>query len=391
MKFLECIENNFFNTTKTVGKEGIVKYLEKKFDEYIDVLNSISDETLAREIKQQEDYIKAFCQAILTSLSYYQKGHVEPAYSDFKNAMNIIKPFLFPENKGKVAHTIGLHKPLYRGRLGTNKLYSKGEIFHLPFSKREFANTQRFSIPGLPCLYLSNSIYVCWEELNRPHLNDLQISRFQKENFNLNILDISLTPNQVKWFSKSKQQIESKDKFKSKYDYDYTAFWFLITWPLSLICSLSVANESAPFKHEYIFPQFLLQWVTYENDVDGIKYFSVKSNPFNNEDYSKFTNYVFPPKKVDFGNYCEHLRLSFKLSDPVSLEVLNITDPSFTFINENWIKNVKYKVMSDNIRLELIKGYPMPYTHTVFGKMETFIHNLDVDFLSEDEMYRLIP
>jgi hypothetical protein len=390
MKFLECIENNLFHTKKTVGKEGIVKYLEQKFDEYINVLKSISDKSLARELKLQEDYIRTFCQAILTSLYHYEKGHVDPAYTEFKKAMNIIKPFLFPANKGKAGYSKGLHKPLYRGRLGSNKLYSKGEMFHLPFSKREFANSQRFSIPGLPCLYLSNSIYVCWEELNRPHLNELQIARFQKENFNLNILDISLTPNQVKLFSKSMQQIETKEKFKSKYDYDHTALWFLTTWPLSLICSLSVTNENAPFKYEYIFPQFLLQWVTYENDVDGIKYFSVKSISFNNEEYSKFTNYVLPPKKVGFGNYCEHLRQSFKLSDPVSLELITMTDPAFTYINENWIKNVKYKVNSENIRLELIKGYPMPYAHTVFGKMETFIQNLDVDFLSEDEMLRLI-
>ncbi len=378
MTIIECLEDEIFSLPKSVGKEGILKYLQTAFEKYKKLLYQISDEGLSRELKAQKNNINTFGNLLISSLVHYQTGYLEAAYSDFKKAMDILKPFLFPKNKGKVANIIGLHKPFYRARIGNNKPYSKAQMFHLPLSLREFANTQRFSIPGLPCLYLSNSIYTCWEELNRPSINQFQVSRFQLENFNLNILDISLTPVQIKWHSKSYLE----NKIQGKYDYDYISFWFLIVWPLTLVCSLNVLNEEAPFKHEYIFPQFLLQWVTHENEVDGIRYFSVKSNPFNKEDYSKFTNYVFPPKKIDYGDYCSYLRQSFKLTDSISFEVLRIADPNSIFINEEWIKSVKHKVMIENIRLELINGYPMPYTHTIFGKMELFMQNLEVDFLS---------
>ncbi len=378
MTFLECIEDEIFLLPKAIDEKGIINYLQTFFKDYKRIIDLISDETLAREIKQKEDNITYFFEALISSLIYYQKGNVYEAYTNFKNALAVLKPLLFPKDRGYVVKSTEIHEPFYRARVGANKLYTKKQMFHLPFSKREFVNTQRFSIPGFPCLYLSNSIYVCWEELNRPSIDQLQVSRFQQENFNLKIFDISLTPVQMKSLSIT----HAEYKVSSKYDYDFLAFYFLLTWPLSLICSLSVINEDAPFKHEYIFPQFLLQWIANENDIDGIKYFSVKSNPYNKDDYSKFINFVFPPKQIDNGDYCNHLIQSFKLTDPISSEILKISDPDFIFINKEWIQNVKYKVMIDDIiRLELIKGFPMPYTHTLFGKMEIFMQNLEVDFL----------
>jgi len=33
--------------------------------------------------------------------------------------------------------------------------YNRKDMFHIPFSQRQFSSSQRFSIPGNPCLYLS--------------------------------------------------------------------------------------------------------------------------------------------------------------------------------------------------------------------------------------------
>lgn len=383
---LECLENDFFYNSSIIDSNGIKMHIEKIFEKYQTLIKQITEPNLARELKKQEQNISIFCEKIIASLTQYEKGYVQASYQDFQSAMETIKPFLFPENAGNVCNIIGLHKPLYRGRVGTNKPYSKGQLFHLPFSKREFASTQRFSIPGLPCLYLSNSIYVCWEELNRPALDTLQISRFQQEKFDLNILDISRTPLQTKLMKKSREERD----FKSSYDYDISTLYFLMRWPLSFICSLEVTNENAPFKHEYIFPQFLLQWVTHEKEVDGIKYFSVKANPFNKEDFAQYTNYVFPPKKINLGNYCDDLKNTFKLTEPLSFELLKISDPNSIFLSNDWFDNIKYKVQIEIDRLELVKGFKMPYVHTLFGKMELFMHNLEVDFISENEMFNSI-
>lgn len=41
-------------------------------------------------------------------------------------------------------------------------------MLHLPFPMRGKTGNYRFSIPGIPSLYLGNSSYACWLELGRP-------------------------------------------------------------------------------------------------------------------------------------------------------------------------------------------------------------------------------
>lgn len=63
---------------------------------------------------------------------------------------------------------------LFRLRvINQNYPLSKEDLFHIPFDKRSLVSTQRFSISGLPSLYLANSIYVAWEEMKRPSMNEV--------------------------------------------------------------------------------------------------------------------------------------------------------------------------------------------------------------------------
>lgn len=52
-------------------------------------------------------------------------------------------------------------------------------MFHIPITMRRQVGTERYSIPGYPCLYLGNSIYVCWEEMNRPLMSSCWVSRLK--------------------------------------------------------------------------------------------------------------------------------------------------------------------------------------------------------------------
>lgn len=259
MTLLECLECDIFTKPKKIGNEGMIKYLEKSFTSYLNTIKQISDLALSREIVLHLPIVQKFCDRIILSLKHHMNGKTDEAYFEFKNTIEVYKPFLFPETKGVVANIVGLHKPLYRARTGQVNVDLRSDMFHLPFSQSANASTQRFSYQGLPCLYLSNSIYTCWEELNRPSLDSFFVSRFQQENMDLNILDLSLTSDQLRISRKL-----STHYYEGKYDYDFVAFWYLMVWPLSFICSIPVANDSLPFKQEYIFPQFLLRWVSLE-------------------------------------------------------------------------------------------------------------------------------
>ena len=60
-----------------------------------------------------------------------------------------------------------------RTRKEDEKDFSASDLLHIPIDKRHIIKNQRFSINGFPCLYASTSLYQCWEELRRPHLQEL--------------------------------------------------------------------------------------------------------------------------------------------------------------------------------------------------------------------------
>lgn len=67
----------------------------------------------------------------------------------------------------------------YRARVfKTNGRKSYTEMFHIPLDKRGIVETQRYSAPGYPCLYLGSSINACWEELRKPRFDDMMVSLF---------------------------------------------------------------------------------------------------------------------------------------------------------------------------------------------------------------------
>lgn len=62
--------------------------------------------------------------------------------------------------------------------------YSAYDMLHISFSERDKIKTQRFSVPGLPCIYLGTSSYVCWLELNKPSDEKFNVYAFKvDENF----------------------------------------------------------------------------------------------------------------------------------------------------------------------------------------------------------------
>ena len=250
MDALSLLSDEIFSLPKKFGKETtFLNFLDDFYTKYKKSLNGLKNTDINIESLVQH------CDKLLESLKAYYNGYIQKSYSLFLEAMELVKQQLFPEKKGSVARIIGLEEPFYRARIGSNKLYTREQMFHRSFNEREYASTERFSIPGLPCLYLSNSIYVCWEELNRPSINEFFVSRFQQENHNLEILDISLTPNNVILSLNELPDDGEFEGYKNKF-----CLSFIIKWPLIISCSISVFKEDAPFKPEYIFPQFLLQW-----------------------------------------------------------------------------------------------------------------------------------
>ncbi|MEL6358521.1 MAG: hypothetical protein AAFQ01_01110, partial [Bacteroidota bacterium] len=93
-------------------------------------------------------------------------------------------------------------------------------------------------------------------------------------------------------------------------------------------------------------------------------------------------NYVIPVKTNFNKGYCHKLKNYFKVSEPVSWQLINIGKPNYSIKNintdtEKWIKNQSHSYPGPS-NLELIKGIPQDYHETIFGLLEIILSNSDV-------------
>ncbi len=364
MNLETCLDDPLFSFPKMVGTLSLQEYLEREFARHRNIISHLSKPHIVEDIAPNFPALKIASDNLLITVEKYMQGHLPSAYDHFAKAMEFFKPFLMRDTNGGMDPKYLLERPYYRAREEKPaRMLTRKEMFHLPFSKRELAATHRFSIPGLPCLYLSNGIYTCWEELGQPEFEDFQIARFWQTDLDLKILKISTTPErlqiQLAAFPQSAMDKESV--------YHRLSVSMLMNWPLITACALRSSNPSAPFQREYIIPQLLMQWLMEQSDFDGIQYFSNKAVSQKTGDFSKFINYVFPPKMINTGEYCTRLTKAFRVSETFTYPEMVKLDP-----NESYLGNVQMNVAREN-RFIQYQGQRKEYDQTPFGKLELFM------------------
>lgn len=248
---------------------------------------------------------------------------------------------------------------LFRLRvINQNYPLSKEDLFHIPFDKRSLVSTQRFSISGLPSLYLANSIYVAWEEMKRPSMNEVQVVRIVN-NHSMNMLDLT-----TDIFSRNTHLIDNLS-------YGWQLLYKVMVWPLIAACSVRVQNPNDPFKPEYVIPQLLLQWVN-KHKVFGIKYSSTYIDLDTSKHEGSFYNIVVPVRTFNREKgHCPELLKSFNSTQVVPFQIRQIATITDRLSHQ---ESIRSNINKDITGLELIKGYVQPNASTIFGVME---HNLN--------------
>ena len=197
----------------------------------------------------------------------------------------------------------------------TGFLYSQKEMYHIPFDRRAIISNQRYSVTGLPCMYLGGSTYICWEELGRPDYKTCNFCGFKNKG-PLYLYDFVIPP---VWN-------DLNDVYRVA---------------IILACSIK-SNPNDIFKQEYILPQCFLQAIIDKHigdfkNVYGIKYLSVKllnqSATFFeyklNElsDIRRYVNYVFPAVSSRSTGISKELQDMFDASSVMSIMQHEILDP----------------------------------------------------------------
>lgn len=292
--------------------------------------------------------IESLSKALIKTLELFYLGKIHEATSTFNLSLDGI---LFDEIQAISSIKVGTN--FYRARKNENKHFVKSDLFHIKFELRHIVSTNRYSVPGFPALYLGDSTYVCWEEFDKHKLRDLWFTRLTNVK-ELNLIQI--------------QRIEDFLLELNTINHHFCLTFllrYLITFPLTIACSIKVKFPNGNFKPEYIIPQLLLQYISKNDKIDGIKFPSTKV------DYIKLSgvaayNYVFPVKKIEKIGFCSKLIDTFHSTEPTSLELEEIIYNPTThpvFLSESGLS-------SDKRYIELVEKQQSYYLTTSFGKIE---------------------
>ncbi|MBE5096758.1 hypothetical protein IGH98_24035 [Bacillus thuringiensis] len=337
-------------------------YINDVFENYLSAFNNIN-RLIPSQYRKINDNIfnktKDMCEKIKGSIQLYYSGFPAEAYFELRDGLNkniaITGHF---ENNTILSNTD--KQVFYKMRVGTHHSFLKEEMFHIPFELRGKVSTNRYSLPGIPCVYLGISTLSCWEELNKPDLKTIQTSIFESEK--INYLDLSLPPAVF---------IEDLTREYSKRSVSgliYEIISYIMSWPLMAACSIRVKNKDDIFKPEYIIPQLLLQYIRQSEFVDGISYFSTKIDNYTEEIYNIYRNFAFPVQGNEKKGLCSNLKEKFIVTDAVPWQTFELYKGSDYCLSFNFEEDKRYDI-------EFINGMKLLYTSTDFFKLENFLKN----------------
>lgn len=242
---------------------------------------------------------------------------------------------------------------LYRMR-PTEKyeLFEEDGLSHIPFNLAHHTNNERYSICGLPSLYLSSSAYGCWMEMNSPRIETVNIALFKPQN-EIKFLDLCY-PNENELYAKHR----------------------IMLLPIIVACDMPVKYPEANYKYEYTIPQLILEsLVKYRNEkmngqVLGIRYISVKRKTTNlaysYKSYKRlYYNYVFPPVEIKYEGQCPVIKDNFKFIKATSCFYMQNVEHEMPIIkkyNDKYEQGLFY-------RLECHLGNEMPVYDSLKGAL----------------------
>lgn len=303
-------------------------FLEKIFHDYIEKIKSVTkkdnptvDARSIEKIHGMVDVIQKECQKILHIFKLSEEGLMYQMYSEAFQLFDYIKDYLPGAYSGNWRI-----ETYYRLRAGNDFDCLRNEMFHIPISMRQKVSTERYSVPGYPCLYIGSQAELCWYECKQPEKFTLCKVKIPQERENyLHLIDFSEALIPLKhsffgWFYNNKENEDELDRIRRYF------IKIMISMPLRAACSVEVKNKDDTFIEEYIMPQLLLQWVRENGEFDGIKYQSSVSAD-GEVNYLCGHDIVLPTSKFRKDGLCEVLTKQVKVATPVRVNINKIVVP----------------------------------------------------------------
>jgi hypothetical protein len=348
---------------RTANDDDFEQYLKGTFDRYLGAFDLLqTSDPLTKAIKERRPRAERLCTDVRDAVRAYLAGSPHGAFEVIAEALGSeeMRNHIGCLRMLDVAGSSPLQE-MYRIRATDEPaIYRRKDIFHVPFECRHRVKRQRYSIPGLPCLYLGATLFVCWDELQRPPFHTLYAAMFKAaDGAKISVLDFSARPRDTARFV---------DQVNHNFGGDFTIHGPVllaraICWPLVAACSVRRLHHDAPFIAEYIVPQLMLQWIARPgadgNRLDGIAYLSVRTDPEHPFPCDPFVNLVFPVQQPQPRGYCPVLQQKFALTEPGAWQLLESTEL------------LRQKTTHGDAQVYLVPDVRSCYNNSTFGLVES--------------------
>ena len=282
-------------------EEDYRKVLQDVFGKYRNLLSQLNENDRLGDWNTHIEGIQDLVLKIVNIGTISYKGLPSSAYDKFRNVLGKYK-------RGVIFYTVKKYTSFYRMRIIKDRRtgIKYEELFHIPLTCRRIVKTQRYSMPGFPCLYLGMSVYGCWEEMHRPIMTDCWISRLESIQ-EIQLLDL---------------RFPTKESFLNQFDQ------YIYTLPFIISCMIPVKNVDDIYKPEYIIPQLFIEWSIKTKKCDGVIYTSChKNNEFDFPE-DKHENIAIPVKEpLSKAQFCPQLKSMFRITNPINNEIEQLRKP----------------------------------------------------------------
>lgn len=247
--------------------EKYIAHLKKKIPKYDDCINNVEENINTIQNALQRYFNAKHFDAYIEIKSILEKyinspyiiSDLEENYAFRGLAPQKLTPYIYKNNREVYEKMINKELCFFRSR-DSDVILKKEEMFHIPFDKRENVSTQRFSMSGIPCLYLGVTSLVTWLELNMPDKEHFQTVSYKLPK-NLKILNLCISQYLIDGAS---SLIADEKEMKCVLDY-------IEIFPLVMATSFKVIEKNRVFKSEYIISQLLMEGLG-EMNIDGVAY-----------------------------------------------------------------------------------------------------------------------
>lgn len=348
------------------------QYLSELEKELKLFLEYISDEY--KNDKELQTYISNVNSNIINAIKEYFNGNLHLSRKIILDLLieHKANPFIISElDKSYAFRSIApyeeLHFPdfdysemmskelcFFRARKSIDILCKHTDMSYIPLNKRELTSIERFSIPGIPCLYLGTTSYCCWLELKCPPKSEFYCSsiKFNNDGKKMKVLNLAISQGLINGLLNIKNSHELKISL-------------IKIFPLVIATSFKITQKDRQFKSEYIISQLIMQCLS-ELNIAGIAYFSKQSA--SDLDYPHNINLAIPIIGND--EQIENFNKMFEICTPCSLEWFSMIDNKDKDNKKTYINEIYKEGYHSNVYLTKNKT---PYCKTLFSKFDNYL------------------